>query len=281
MPYPPRGRAARAARLAVLALLGHLIAAPAVLAQGSSQLKVLKYITGDINPAGLLFSVTVDCDSPAFSQTFQVASEASFDVVDIPVPNTCTVTENQPLPAPPEGYAWNPENTPPAPVVVAVPDGNEVLVSLFNNLIPLAGSTGTVVVDKSVVGGPAPAGSFQVTVQCSQPAFNAVVQVAAGANVVVANIPAPNTCTVTENLPLPVPPAGYGWNPDNTPPAPVQIAVAADATVPVSLVNSLVVVGGPPPPPPPAQPVPAMAPLGALVLGLLVLGAAARRRLRG
>ena len=169
-----------------LALLAPL-AGPAQ-AQVTSQLKVFKYINGDVSPAGVPFSITVNCSSPPFSQSATVLSESFAEFSTIPVPNTCTVTENLPLPPPPAGYAWNPANTPPAPQVVAVPDASEIVVSVFNALIPVAGTTGELSIAKTVTGGSAPGAVFTVQVSCSAPVFNASVQVPAGGSVVVGSI---------------------------------------------------------------------------------------------
>lgn len=249
-------------------------AAPPAAAQVPSQLKVFKYVTGDVSPPGLLFSITVDCADPVYSQTLQVPSEGNIELIDIPTPNQCTVTENLPLPAPPDGYAWNPDNTPPAPQSVFVPTGEEVVVSVFNNLVPVGGN-GIVLVDKVVVGGAAPGAQFTVDIQCSSPPFATTVLVPAGGSVPVDGIPAPNTCTITESGALPPPPPGFVWNPQNTPPPPVTVPLALGGTASVSLVNTLVGV----PPPTPPQPVPGPGAWSlALLVGLMALLAAAGLR---
>lgn len=246
-------------------------------AQVPSQLKVFKYVTGDVSPPGLLFSITVGCANPAYSQTIQVPSEGNIELIDIPTPNQCTVTENLPLPTPPDGYAWNPDNTPPAPQTVSVPTGEEVVVSVFNNLVPVGGN-GIVLVDKVVVGGAAPGAQFSVDIQCSSPPFATTVLVPAGGAVPVDGIPAPNTCTITESGALPPPPPGFVWNPQNTPPPPVTVPLAIGGTASVSLVNTLV--GVPPPTPPQPVPGPGVWSL-ALLVGLMALLASARvRRVR-
>ncbi|MBX3725369.1 MAG: hypothetical protein KF823_05575 [Xanthomonadales bacterium] len=265
---PPLFRRVLSALAAVTLLAAG--AAPA-LAGVPSQLKVFKYITGDVNPPGLLFSITVSCADPEYTQTLQVPSEGNIELIDIPTPNQCTVTENLPLPAPPDGYAWNPDNTPPAPQTVFVPTGEEVVVSVFNNLLPLGGN-GIVLVDKVVVGGAAPGAQFSVDIQCSSPPFATTVLVPAGGSVPVDGIPAPNTCTITESGALPPPPPGFIWNPQNTPPPPVTVPLAIGGTASVSLVNTLV--GVPPPAPPQAVPGPggwALTLLALLMIGLGLL----------
>jgi hypothetical protein len=273
MSIPSRRRAPAAFALACALALPMLAAGPAQ-AQVTSQLKVFKYINGDVRPAGVPFSITVTCANPAFSQSATVLSESFAEFSTIPVPNTCTVTENLPLPPPPAGYAWNPANTPPQPQVVQVPDASEIVVSVFNALIPVAGTTGELRIGKTVTGGSAPGAQFTVQVSCSSPAFNASVQVPAGGNVVVGAIPAPNTCTVSESATLPPPPPGFVWNPANTPPPPVAVAVAVGATATVGLVNDLL---GIPTPPPPARGVPLATPVALALLGVLMLLAAALR----
>jgi hypothetical protein len=278
MSIQPRRRAPGIFVLACALALPSLLALPAQ-AQVTSQLKVFKYINGDFRPAGVPFSITVTCTSPAFSQSATVLSESFAEFSTIPVPNTCTVTENLPLPAPPAGWAWDPANTPPAPQVVQVPDASEIVVSVFNALIPAAGATGALSIGKSVTGGAAPGAQFTIQVSCSNPVFNAAVQVPAGGSVAVAAIPAPNTCTVTESATLPPPPPGFIWNPANTPPAPVDVAIAADATASIALVNDLL---GIPPQPPTARAVPVSAPLLLSLLALLmVLVAGVRMRTAG
>lgn len=273
MSIHPRRRAPGVAALALALALPALLAVPAQ-AQVTSQLKVFKYINGDVRPAGVPFSVTVACTSPPFTQSATVLSESFAEFSTIPVPNTCTVTENLPLPAPPAGYAWNPANTPPAPQVVAVPDASEILVSVFNTLIPLAGSTGELSIGKTVTGGAAPGAQFTVQVSCASPVFNATIQVPAGGSAVVSAIPAPNTCTVSESATLPPPPPGFVWNPANTPPPPVNVAIVAGATASAGLVNDLL---GIPPPPITPRAVPVAAPVALAVLGLLMLLLAAIR----
>lgn len=269
----PRRRAPGAVALVCALALPLFAPAPAP-AQVTSQLKVFKYINGDFRPAGVPFSITVSCTSPPFTQSATVLSESFAEFSTIPVPNTCTVTENLPLPTPPAGYAWDPSNTPPAPQVVQVPDASEIVVSVFNALIPVAGGSGELSIGKSVTGGVAPGAQFTVQVSCSDPVFNATVQVPAGGTAVVSAIPAPNTCRVSESAALPAPPAGFVWNPANTPPPPVDVAIAVGATAGVGLVNDLL---GVPQPPPPARGVPLATPVALALLGLLMLLVAAIR----
>lgn len=272
---PPRRLPSALAAVAALAL--SVLAPLPAAAQVPSQLKVFKYVTGDVSPPGMVFSITVECTTPPYSQTFQVPSEGNIELIDIPTPNVCTVTENLPLPAPPDGYAWNPANTPPAPQTVQVPSGEEVVVSVFNNLVPLGGN-GIVLVDKVVVGGAAPGAQFSVDIQCSSPPFATTVLVPAGGSVPVQGIPAPNTCTITESSALPAPPAGFIWDPASTPPPPVTVPLAIGGTASVSLVNTLV--GVPPPTPPTPVPGPGILALGLLALLITVLAGAGLRRVR-
>ena len=255
-----------AAALACALLFQVVVVTPAF-AQPTSELKVFKYINGDFRPAGVVFSMTVDCADPPFTQTVSVASESFAELTTIPVPNVCTVTENLPLPAAPEGYQWDPTNTPPEPQVVVVPNAEEIVVSVFNALIPLAGTIGSLEVGKNVVGGAAPGAVFTVQIDCGK-AFSRTVDIPAGGVVVIDDIPAPTSCTVTESPALPAPPAGFLWNPANTPPPPIAVEIAVGATSRVDVTNSLL---GVPPPAPPVQPVPLGAPLMPVILGLMML----------
>ncbi len=279
IPTLPQDRVRAAVRASLTLVL--LACIGSVSAQGASQLKVYKYITGDINPPGYLFSVTVSCNDPAFQQVIQVPSEGFVELTNIPVPNTCTVTENLPLPAPPEGYQWNPANTPPAPVNVAVPPDVETLVNVFNNVLPLGGSTGELAVGKTVSGGSLPDASFSVRVQCAgKPGLDATIQVPSGGTASLPDVPAPTSCTVTELAPLPAPPTGWQWDAANTPPPPQQVEITVGATTTVELVNHLVELGGPGPGGTPPRPVPLLAPLAIALLSVLagLIGAARLRR---
>lgn len=276
-----RARATIRASLALVLLAG----IGSVSAQEASQLKVFKYINGDVNPAGYVFSVTVSCSDPVFEQVVQVPSEGYAELTNIPVPNTCTVTENLPLPAPPPGYQWNPENTPPAPITVVVPPTEETLVAVFNSVLPLGGSTGTLIVSKTVTGASLSEAFFDVRIQCpGKPGVDTTIQVPSGGTASLPDVPAPATCTVTELAPLPAPPSGWEWDDTNTPPPPQQVTIAVGETTTIDLVNSLIEITGPGPGPGPgdprSHPVPVLAPLAIGLLSLMagLIGALRLRR---
>lgn len=243
--------------------------------------KIFKDVSGGDPMTGVLFNVSVTCVDIAFTAAVDVPAGTYAEILNVPAPNTCTATENPALPAPPPGYVWEAATTPPPPIQFAVVAGVEPNVFVFNRLVP-GGPTppGSIEVLKSVTGGPAPAGNFVVDIECTTTPFTTSINVSAGTPVTVANIPAPNACTVTESAQLPAAPVGYAWDPALTPPAPTQVAVASQATVTAAITNTLITVtpvgnGNPPP-----AVLPTLGQGGLALLGLLLALAGALPLLR-
>lgn len=247
----------------------------------TTTLKIFKDVSGGDPMTGVLFNVAVNCTGIPFSANVDVPSGTYAEVFNVPAPNNCTATENPALPAPPPGYIWEASTTPPGPISFAVVGGVEPNVFIFNRLVQGGGDPpGSILVTKAVVGGPAPGGNFMVDINCTTTPFSTSVNVVAGGSAAVNNVPAPNTCTVTENAALPAAPAGFAWDAASTPPAPIQVSVQPQGTVTAAITNTLIE-----PPPggggftPPAV-LPTLGQYGMILLGLLLAMAAAFPLLR-
>lgn len=240
-------------------------------------LVINKTIAG--GPAGGVsgsFTFAVACSlggaQPNTSVVLASATSGSTTVNNIPAGAQCTVTEQTPLPAAPAGYAWG---TTPAAVTVTIPTGASATASATNQLNPI---TGSLVISKTVAGGPAGgvSGSFVFAVSCTsggaQPNVPVVLANATSGSATVAGIPADAQCTVTEQTPLPSAPAGYAWG---TTPAPVTVTIPAGGSTTASATNQLspVVI----------NPVPTLSQWSLLLLSamLLLMGGAAARQRRG
>jgi hypothetical protein len=250
---------------------------PMVAGGPTGSLRLRKNVVGG-SATGSVFEMSVHCTSPVFDATVDVGANQEVLVSGIPAPNSCTITESPDLPAPPAGYEWDSESTPPAPLVATVPAGVMVLSIVTNTLREVQGATGSLRIRKSVVGGYATGSVFEMSVHCTSPAFDATVDVAAGQEVLVSGIPAPNSCTVTESANLPAPPSGYAWDSELTPPSPLAVTVQPGVmalSVVTNTLRSATPGGG-------ASPPVGLPGLGQIGLGYLVvlLGLAARRRLR-
>lgn len=273
-------RRARPLRHALGAALVLMLASGAAQAQGDTTgIKIFKDVSGGDPMTGTLFEVHLDCSATPFSATVNVPAGTYVEILGVPAPNTCVVTEDPALPAPPAGYAWETTTTPPAPITLAVVAGEESLATIFNRLVvgvPVA--TGSLRIRKTVVGGDASGSTFEMSVHCTSPEFSATVDVPAGQETLVSGIPAPNSCTITESSNLPAPPSGYAWDAELTPPAPLSASVPAGVMVLATVTNTLrgVPPGGGATPP---TSLPGLGQLGLALLAVL-LGLAARRPLR-
>ncbi len=273
-------RRARPLRHALGAALILLLAGGAAQAQGGTTgVKIFKDVSGGDPMTGTLFEVHLDCSTTPFSTTVNVPAGTYVEILGVPAPNTCVVTEDPALPAPPAGYAWETTTTPPAPITLAVVAGEESLATIFNRLVvgvPVA--TGSLAIRKTVVGGDATGSVFEMTVLCTSPEFGATVTVPANQQALVSGIPAPNSCTITESPSLPAPPPGYAWDAELTPPSPLSVSVPAGVIVSAVVTNTLRGI----PPGGGATPPTSLPGLGQLGLALLsvALGLAARRALR-
>ena len=241
-------------------------------------LVISKTIAG--GPAGGVvsgsFTFAVACTlggaQPNVAVVLAGATSGSTTVNSIPAGAQCTVTEQAPLPVAPAGYAWG---TTPAAVTVTIPTGASATASATNQLKPI---TGSLVISKTVAGGPAGgvSGSFVFAVSCTsggaQPNVPVVLANASSGSAAVAGIPADAQCTVTEQAPLPAAPAGYAWG---ATPAPVTVTIPAGGTATASATNQLspVVI----------NPVPTLSQWSLLLLSAMLLlmgGVAASQRRR-
>jgi len=215
-----------------------LVAVTNPLVRIGTDLTITKTVSGG-PAAGVTgtFAFSADCGADgSFSGNVALANQTtnSGTITGIPANAQCVVSESLPLPSAPAGYAWG---ATPAPVSLTISATGPNQAAFVNPL--QAQPLGTIVVTKQVVGGPAPGGTFGMTVACTAQPFTNTVAVAAGASVTVSNIPTPNTCTVTESAGLPSAPANYAWDTATTPPPPATLTLNAGGSATATIVNTL------------------------------------------
>ena len=204
---------------------------------------VTKQFTGPSAAVGLIngtFSFDINCGvDGTFAADVSVANgvSASSTVNNLPAQASCTVTETV-LANAPSQYAWGAETYTGNPVLVTA-DGNAV-VTVTNPLLP---TSGVLTITKTVSGGPTGgvSGAFVFAVSC-MPSNTAIANPtitltkASTGTVTVPNIPAGDTCAVTEQTP-PAAPAGYTWG---ATPGPVSAGpLTANGTLNATITNTL------------------------------------------
>ncbi|MFE1574446.1 DUF5979 domain-containing protein, partial [Comamonas odontotermitis] len=167
------------------------------------------------------------------------ATTGSKSVGGIPAGDTCTVTEQSSLPTAPAGYTWG--AVPASVTTAAMTAGGSLAAAITNNL---TASSGILTITKTVEGGP-PAGvsgSFVFAVSCS-PSNTAIANqiiILTNANSGskdVTGIPTGDTCTASEQDPLPAAPIGYTW--EVVPPAVTGQVMEAGGNVALKVTNTL------------------------------------------
>ena len=215
-----------------------LVAVTNPLVRIGTDLTITKTVSGG-PAAGVTgtFAFSADCGADgSFSGNVALANQTtnSGTITGIPANAQCVVSESLPLPSAPAGYAWG---ATPAPVSLTISATGPNQAAFVNPL--QAQPTGTIVVTKQVAGGPAPASPFSVTVACTTQPFTNTVAVTAATPVTVANVPTPNTCTVTESASLPSAPSNYVWDAATTPPPPATLTLNAGGSATATIVNTL------------------------------------------
>ena len=225
-----------------------------VLARQKGSLTLTKVIAGPAagtQAANGDFIFNVDCgaDGSYASQVVTITGgqSASTVISNVPAGASCSVTETG-TPAAPVGYTWNTTVGYSGSPIQIAPNSN-VTETVTNTLdaVPV----GSITVTKAIVGGPVPAAGFSITVACpasgQDPAYNTTQTVAGGTSSVFSNIPVlnGNTCTVTENTPLPSPPTNYSWDASTTPPSPQSVVLSqpsngSGGTGSVTVTNTLI-----------------------------------------
>ncbi len=210
----------------------------------TGSLTVAKTVTG--GPAGGgpgTYSFNADCsasgDGATHAVSVTVASTTGNSTITLPAGAVCTVAEGT-LPTPPTGYSYGTAMYTGNPATI--PAGSAATVGVTNPLNPLA--TGSIVVTKTIVGGPNPSGSFSISVNCpatpTVAGYSMTQTVAAGASTTFSGIPTPQTCSVTENTPLTAAPTNYTYDGSNTPPpAQAGITVAPGSSNSITVTNHL------------------------------------------
>lgn len=181
-------------------------------------------------PAQIPFSV--NCSPSGYSiPAAMVPSNGQTVAFTIPAPATCTIVER--VPPAPAGCSWKVTQTPIGPHSVA--PGVTTTVQFANELV--CNAAGELIIKKTTAFGPLPASFTAVSfnVNCTPGGPSTIVSVPANGQASL-GIAAAATCAIVEQPPTA--PAGCAWFGTQTPPG--NVAVAAGATVTVSVANQLV-----------------------------------------
>jgi hypothetical protein len=202
-----------------------------------------------VNLSGLAvsgsYAIQLSCTFPGLAvpvANFSLAAGVGHTVPNIPAGSQCTVTENPP-PAPPPGTrscpfpVWTTSYAP-SQTFTTPANGAAASATVVNTLkcMPMGG----IIIKKNTVS-PFPQTPFDFIVNCTPNGpSNLLVTVPANGSGGVANIPAPATCTLTEQPHAA--PSSCVWTPTYSPANP--FAVPPNVTTVASVTNNLVC-GGP------------------------------------
>lgn len=179
------------------------------------------------------YAIVLDCTNNSFDQTVSLQDGGSKTITGIPVGTVCTVTEPT-LPVPPAGYSYAaPTFTPANAVTISAFAPSTVTVTNT-----LSAKMGSLSVTKQVLNKPAGFTSpdYNISVDCSDNAFDQALLLKDGETKTVANIPENTTCTVSETT-LPTAPTGYAYGTPDISPA--TLSIMANQTLPVTVTNKL------------------------------------------
>ena len=179
--------------------------------------------TGSV-PAGP-FPIRVECshDGSAvagYPRDAQILADETASFTGLPIGAVCTITETDSRGATSVGYS--------AQTVTITDDATAVSVTITNTYQP---RTGSLAVTKRVDGdGPAPSGTFPITVICGQddamfPGFPRVLDILAGRTATIENIPVGARCSITESDSRGATRVGYS----------AQLVTITDAVTPVEV----------------------------------------------
>lgn len=193
--------------------------------------KTLTSLTPIPLPPGTLFPMTVTCGPPPLTASFSLTANGSYTVNNIPLGNTCTVTETLPALPPnlcPQGVTavWDPPTyTPPNAVIGTTP----VTIVVHNTVRCVDNPSGALIVKKEVINHSPialPSITFPFTVTCGSSVQN--FSLADGGSHTTNGIPLNTSCSVVEGT-APTPPnlcppnLNPVWTTSYVPPSPVTV----------------------------------------------------------
>jgi uncharacterized repeat protein (TIGR01451 family) len=226
-----------------------------------SPITITKHVDG-LSSSGLLaqkvFTGTITCSaegSKPWTVTIPAgSSSATANAVQFYDGQSCTVTENAP-PTAPSGYAWTSGPVISPASIASLGPTMPVAVSVTNTLVPVAQTTGSIVVTKhvtglSIAGLPSPM-TFTGTITC-KPAGGGTdmlpwsVTIAKGSTSADSDVileSAGAICITTEATP-PAAPTGFSWT-GSPLIAPAATTMGLGTTSTVSVTNALINIGAP------------------------------------
>ncbi len=190
--------------------------------------KVFDPLTSGFNG---IFEIAYDCGGN--TGTVNVAADASETVGPFDTDTQCTVSEPT-LPSAPTGWTFGIPSVSGSPATIVKGDqAAAVAVTVTNTITRDLGSLKILKTVSNPDGASVPA-SFSVDYDCGA-GYTGNVSVDPGTPATINNIPTGNTCTVTEVSPTAIP--GYTWGTITYSPA--SVAISKDATVEISVGNSI------------------------------------------
>ena len=183
----------------------------------TGSLQILKTVS---NPDGATlpasFSVDYNC-GVGYTGNVSVAPGSPATVNNIPVGNTCSVTEVAPDPI--SGFSWGTISYTPTSVVISTA-GQTFDITVGNSITRDLGNFKITKSTSNPNGATLPA-AFTGTYDCGT-GYTGVFSVADGASQTISGIPTGNTCSVVETAPVPI--TGYTWGTITYTPASIVIS---------------------------------------------------------